>query len=663
MTKVYASRIIGPAEIQVVIGDIAEQSDMDAVVNAANPNLLNGSGVSGAIFRAAGAQKLAQACRELAPINVGDAVITPGFSLPNPHIIHCCGPRFNKDPDAEEKLAACYWNILSLADKSQIHSLAIPAISTGEYGFPIEEATRICINVIKATGSEFEKFTTIRFVVCDEKTAAIYARHLLETISLPENAFRFFFDARFSPEQSQRIRKGFIGDQDYKWFFYFEDPWLYVFRGCRTLGRCVWFLKLQSADAGYKVSEAWVDDEFFQWFPSWRGNTRPDNFLHELISGYLGIHGFLLRASSQLTDKFEFTPLDEDSSCSYCVLPDGRVKVALSPYPFSGNEVRNLGLRLIELADEMIARQPPEKVLTQSERFRGALLGLACGDAVGTTVEFMARGSFPLVTDMVGGGPFKLKPGEWTDDTSMALCLAESLVVCNGFDAADQMRRYVKWLDDGYWSSNGRCFDIGGTTHEALSNFKHTGNPFSGSTHPQSAGNGCIMRLAPVPMFFYPDREAVIEMSGESSRTTHGAAECVEAIRLFGAMLFMALNGACKEEILLEHGMSDFASRGIQAIANGKYREKPESEIFGIGYVVPSLEAALWCFYHTENFKDAILKAANLGKDADTTAAICGQIAGAYYGESDIPRAWREKVVLHDQICALADKLHQQLVE
>src|SRR4030067_491610 len=121
------------------------------------------------------------------------------------------------------------------------------------------------------------------------------------------------------------------------------------------------------------------------------------------------------------------------------------------------------------------------------ERFRGALLGLACGDAVGTTVEFMPRGSFAPVTDMVGGGPFRLKPGEWTDDTSMALCLAESLVECNGFDAADQMRRYVKWLDDGYWSSNGRCFDIGGTTHDALSRFKQTGNPFSGSTHTQSA--------------------------------------------------------------------------------------------------------------------------------------------------------------------------------
>lgn len=291
------------------------------------------------------------------------------------------------------------------------------------------------------------------------------------------------------------------------------------------------------------------------------------------------------------------------------------------------------------------------------ERFRGALLGLACGDAVGTTVEFKPRGSFVPVTDMVGGGPFHLKPGEWTDDTSMALCLAESLVECSGFDAADQMRRYVRWLDEVYWSSNGRCFDIGGTTHDALRNFKRTGNPFSGSTHAQSAGNGCIMRLAPVPMFFYPDRDAAMEMSGESSRTTHGAAECIEASRLFGAMLFIALAGGGKEDILLGHGASEFSSAGILAIANGEYRTKAESEIFGIGYVVPSLEAALWCFYHTDNFRDAILKATNLGKDSDTTAAICGQIAGAFYGENGIPENWRKKLAMHDEICLLANRL------
>lgn len=165
------------------------------------------------------------------------------------------------------------------------------------------------------------------------------------------------------------------------------------------------------------------------------------------------------------------------------------------------------------------------------------------------------------------------------------------------------------------------------------------------------------MRLAPVAMFFYPDREAAIEMSGESSRTTHGSSECIEASRLFGAMLFAALDGVSKGDILIGHGLNSFASKGIQAIAEGRFRDKAEEEIHGIGYVVPSLEAALWCFYHTDNFRDAVLKATNLGNDADTTAAICGQIAGAYYGESGIPVGWLKKLAMGNEIRRLADSL------
>lgn len=172
--------------------------------------------------------------------------------------------------------------------------------------------------------------------------------------------------------------------------------------------------------------------------------------------------------------------------------------------------------------------------MTSAARFRGCLLGLACGDAVGTAVEFSSRGSFTPLTDMTGGGPFDLRAGEWTDDTSMALCLAASLLHRNGFHPADQMNRYGNWRDYGYMSSNGRCFDIGMTVADALLTYQATGNPYAGSTSPQRAGNGCIMRLAPVPMFYHPNIEQAIHFSGESSRTTHGAPECVEACRLFG---------------------------------------------------------------------------------------------------------------------------------
>ena len=264
---------------------------------------------------------------------------------------------------------------------------------------------------------------------------------------------------------------------------------------------------------------------------------------------------------------------------------------------------------------------------------------------------------------MVGGGPFRLNAGEWTDDTSMALCLATSLIECGGFDPADQMERYCRWQSEGYLSSNGRCFDIGNTVSSALQRFQKSGEPFSGSTDPQSAGNGSIMRLAPVVMFFAPDAVAVQHYAAESSQTTHGCDEAVDACHLLSAVLLQGLAGASKEEMLAvelqarRDGRS--LSQSIKSIQRGDYREKTETEICGTGYVVESLEAALWCFATTDSFRDAILRATNLGDDADTTAAICGQIAGAYYGAEGIPASWIEQLTMAAKICELADSLQK----
>ena len=302
---------------------------------------------------------------------------------------------------------------------------------------------------------------------------------------------------------------------------------------------------------------------------------------------------------------------------------------------------------------------------TGPDRFRGCLLGLACGDAVGVTAEFQPRGTFPPVRDMIGGGVFRLQPGQWTDDTSMALCLASSLIETGRFDPRDQMERYWRWYRDGYLSSTGHCFDIGNATRAALSRFDRSGEPYSGSTSPDSAGNGCIMRLAPVPLFAYPDWRLTVELSGDSSRTTHAAAECIQASQLFGAMLYRALAGQDKDAILFgPHAPPELTltlSPKLAAVARGDYRAKPENEIRGSGYVVESLEAALWCFLRADNFRDAILMAVNLGDDADTTAAVCGQLAGAHYGESGIPASWRQRLAMHDLIAGLADRLWQRL--
>jgi ADP-ribosylglycohydrolase len=284
-------------------------------------------------------------------------------------------------------------------------------------------------------------------------------------------------------------------------------------------------------------------------------------------------------------------------------------------------------------------------------RFHGALLGLAAGDALGATLEFKQPGTFEPIEDMVGGGPHSLEPGQWTDDTSMALCLAASLVETGGFNPGDQMERYVRWWHEGYMSSTGTFFDIGGTVQTALTAFELTGDPFSGPTDPQSAGNGSLMRLAPIPMFYAADAGKAISRAADSSRTTHGTEDAVDACRYFAGLIIGALQGCSKDELLSENfspvpllWRTEPLAPAIADIAAGSFKEKEPPEIRGGGYVVRSSGALL---------------AVNLGDDADTTGAVYGQIAGAYYGEEGIPIEWREKLTLLEVLDGLANGLYK----
>jgi ADP-ribosyl-[dinitrogen reductase] hydrolase len=285
------------------------------------------------------------------------------------------------------------------------------------------------------------------------------------------------------------------------------------------------------------------------------------------------------------------------------------------------------------------------------ERYLGAMLGLAAGDALGTTLEFSPPGTFTPISDMIGGGPFNLQPGQWTDDTSMALCLAESLLEMNEFDAIDQLARYVRWKRTGHHSSNGTCFDIGGTVLSALARFERHGDPWSGSTDSSSAGNGSIMRLAPVPLFFAPNPETAINRAAESSRTTHGATEAVDACRYLAGLIVGALHGRSKRDLVAPlftpaaglWNREPLAPK-IHEIAAGSFLRREPPDIRGTGYVVQSLEAALWAFAKSTSFEHGALLAVNLGDDADTTGAVYGQLAGAYYGADAIPLGWRSKL-------------------
>ncbi|KHD06397.1 hypothetical protein PN36_24680 [Candidatus Thiomargarita nelsonii] len=236
--------------------------------------------------------------------------------------------------------------------------------------------------------------------------------------------------------------------------------------------------------------------------------------------------------------------------------------------------------------------------MKNKDRFLGCFIGLAVGDALGAPIEFCRRGRFKPISSMVEGGKFKL----------------------------------------------------------SLIRYNQTGNPYSGLINPKRPGNGCIMRLAPIPLFFFPDKEKIIHFSGESSKTTHGMPESIYASRLFGKMLFEALSGKDKESILFNNEPELDAPDNIKEIALGTYADKQENEIESTFFAGKCLEAALWCFLHSENYKDAVLKAVNLGGDADSTAAVCGQIAGAYYGVKDIPSLWIQSIVKSELILNMAER-------
>jgi ADP-ribosyl-[dinitrogen reductase] hydrolase len=290
------------------------------------------------------------------------------------------------------------------------------------------------------------------------------------------------------------------------------------------------------------------------------------------------------------------------------------------------------------------------------DRALGAFIGLAIGDALGTTIEFSPRDSYPSVVGMVGGGPFGLKPGEWTDDASMALCLADSLIASRGtLDAADLAQRFVRWWQNGENSVTGRCFDIGVTTRTALETFRRTGTPI-GDRAPHAAGNGGIMRLAPAAILAGQDLDKAAELGRAQSEVTHAAKECLAGADLLARILSAGIAG--KElDALRAAESAKFEAPNIEAVARGAWRSKRRVEIRSSGYVVHTLEAACWAVGSSESFADAVLKAVNLGDDADTVGAVTGQIAGAIWGYTSIPNEWKERLAWRDRLIAAATAL------
>lgn len=467
--------------ISALHANIAEQNT-DVIVNAANTSLFGGSGVAGAIFDAAGYDKMTEACKKFGHCETGEAVITPGFGLPAKYVIHAVGPVYgqNNGTDAE-LLASCYYRALQLAEEKSLASISFPLISTGIYGFPKPEAINVAIDTVNG---------------------------------------------------------------------YFSD-----------------------------------------------------------------------NPHSSITDVV------------FCAFSD------------------------------------KDKVLIESmlhntfDRAEGMLVGLAIGDALGAPVEF-GYSSDDIKRDWDGQmQDHRIPKGFYTDDTAMALCLADSLLACQGYNSYDVMTRYSRWASEGYRDSEGEpASDIGSQTNHAIVSFRQ--NPVIAKHAPRiaSAGNGGIMRIAPVIIATaHQPVEDAMTLAKLSSRETHYSYEADASAEIFGAMLHRALTAIDKQQVIAVLDLStgpvfdDIIRRVIKTIP----RESEALLCDRGGYVVDAIAIAVWGFMNFDTFDDGIIAVIKLGGDTDTNAAIYGQLAGAFYGYSSISNQWQVDLYQEQDIKKIAGSLYK----
>jgi ADP-ribosyl-[dinitrogen reductase] hydrolase len=270
-------------------------------------------------------------------------------------------------------------------------------------------------------------------------------------------------------------------------------------------------------------------------------------------------------------------------------------------------------------------------------RFQGAMLGLALGDAIAAATQYKKPGRFTPVGDLLGGGPFDLPRGGWSDETAMALLMAESLIDREGFDPADQMVRYRRWQQEGYLSATGQCLGITGGTARALALSQWRRQAFSGAHDPQAQEADALARVPPVVMYFFADAQVAQSFAAEAARTTCQAPPVLEACRALAAGLHAALSGQPKAACIAA------LRRQLPPASGGK--------------AAAALAAVLEVFGGTGNFRDAVLAAANLGGNSDVVAAACGALAGAHYTASALPTLWHNSLMKLELIEASADRL------
>ena len=302
------------------------------------------------------------------------------------------------------------------------------------------------------------------------------------------------------------------------------------------------------------------------------------------------------------------------------------------------------------------------------EKVMGGIMGVAVGDALGVPVEFMDRTVLKAeqVKDILGYGTHNQPKGTWSDDSSLTFCLVESL--CNGFDLQDIGRRFVRWLDEGYWTPHGNVFDIGNATYQAISKLRAGITPTqAGGVHERSNGNGSLMRILPVALYFADSETGeLLAATHEVSCLTHAHPRSQMACGFYNIMIVELLKGKsqqgayfCAVESFVDaYNTPPFSSEmgHFHRLFQMQIHEEPEDTIKSSGYVIHTLESSIWAFLRSSSFEEAVLSAVNLGEDTDTTGAVAGGLAGVYYGLDTIPGEWIEALARSSDVLELCER-------
>lgn len=630
------SRTIGRIRVEIEVGDISDQPDVDALVNCTNSRLQLGSGVSGAIAGKAGFSALEKACNSLAPIKPGEAVITSGFHLPNTHIIHCCGPKFGA-ADALSLLEQTYFNILELAEQNQLTSLAIPAISTGQFGFPIHESARIAFDAVTDFSPEAASLRLIRFVLFEKKAADQYSKRLLAPVSYPTLKIPLEIPTVYSIAEFDRIQNGFLGDHDTKWFMFYVEPWFLIYRGNRRFGRCHFGLRFDQTAEGIVVEEAWAEGLDTPW-----QLDEMSAHVQELIDDRFG----LLQVGE---DKKKFGEVDTWVK---------RDKVALSASGtslLSPSDAIALAERLINLANAITKKPKGETrpIFNNRKDFaHGAVIGALAGDAAGATLEFLQRkptqAEVQNAMQMVGGGVWKTAPGQVTDDGELTLALAHALAGQSEYDPRRSAYFYRKW----YLSNP---FDVGHATTNALGSGDLKSESLFETVlnnalkrNSESKANGSLMRASVLGVWSATvSTEDAIKAAKLDAQLTHPNPACQWA----GVAYVLAIR-----HLMLQPG----DAKGAFNMAKAALRNEEANEVLGWLHdahqeKLPACHpspgfiriAFTYAFYHLlklSSYPVAIAETLSGGGDTDTNACIVGGLLGALHGSSAIPEVMKSAV-------------------